>query len=98
METYRREFLQKISGAAFLAASPSSILGTAGNGPTQEDSRSSGDQTLRGLEGLHAQFPLWHSSGIEIALNPSMRQIGIGTLAPQFFLIAEFHFDPRNKS
>ncbi len=27
-----------------------------------------------------------------------MRQIGIGTLAAQSFLIAEFDFDPRNKS
>ena len=57
MKTYRREFLQKISGAAFLAASPS-ILGRDGEGPMQENSPPSGKQKPQDLESLRAQFPV----------------------------------------
>jgi Aminotransferase class-V len=57
MKTYRREFLQKISGAAFLAASPS-ILGRDGEGSMQENSPPSGKQKPQDMESLRAQFPV----------------------------------------
>jgi len=56
MKTYRREFLHKISGAAFLVASPS-ILTRDGKGPMQENSPPSGKQKPQDLESLRAQFP-----------------------------------------
>lgn len=57
METDRREFLQKISGAAFVAAAPS-ILGRDGNGRIQETSPASGKEKALDLKALRAQFPL----------------------------------------
>ena len=65
MKTYRREFLHKISGAAFLAASPS-ILGRDGEGPMQENSPPSGKQNPQDMESLRAQSRCWEKGSTDI--------------------------------
>jgi cysteine desulfurase/selenocysteine lyase len=57
METDRREFLQKISGGAVLAASRS-ILSWNGGGALNESSPPVGGRAARDLESLRAQFPV----------------------------------------
>jgi len=57
METHRRDFLQKMSGAAFLAAAPSA-LGRDPESAMLENSSPSAIQNSRELKNLRDQFPL----------------------------------------
>jgi cysteine desulfurase/selenocysteine lyase len=57
METGRREFLQKMSGVAALAASPS-VLGQAEAMSTPQSLQVPGKQASLNTESLRAQFPM----------------------------------------
>jgi cysteine desulfurase/selenocysteine lyase len=57
MQTGRREFLQKMSGVAALAASPS-VLGQAEAMSTPQSLRVAGKQASLNTESLRAQFPV----------------------------------------
>ena len=56
METYRREFLQRLSGIGALAAS-AGIFRSDGRSTLIQNSRPVGNATLGQIESLRAQFP-----------------------------------------